>query len=717
MSSEKGLAEVRRGITPKSIVLGGIIFIFCIVLLAYGLRRVPPNDQLHWAWRLVYLSSRWDTGILGVNTLFIPLFIIIMLIQLLPRISKYVRLTPQEWTVVFSILAMVWPMIFWVGIFTWAAGLPLIPAKFEGWDRILQYVPDSWVVKDMDIAAIYYSTRDYTIGAFGLPVLNVAHAEAWVTPVIIWSIFGVLIGLLTYGLALIFRRVFIDIEKLPFPCVYPNVYVVNMVSSAAEEKSASRFRAALLSRKGLYFWIGFIVAFLLEFFRSDGVAGAYMFKELPVKFTLDIDYSGLFPPGGAYIPLMWWNNIFALGLNFLFPLDILFTGLLLYGIWHVIVPWSLVASGVWPAGSYGFGDCWPAAWGATWDKAYEMQFMTMWVGIALFTLWQTRTYWLESFRGFLKGGKAETLEGEPCSYRTSWTIFLIGFVGLLVWMIGSGIHPWMSLAVVIYITLVQVAILRMRGEVWSTIPAVPWGFRTQHTVAPFVRLVGAMGGLMTLDEAANSVHAFGAAYVLTTPMAGGSYQPWGPNVAAIHSYKMAAETKTSPREVFLVQLPSLIIGVILVTVIGWLNVGTGGIGNWQAGWTTGWDGCRNNMGQAVWATEGTGFTARPLSIPTITWGVFGIAITIILMWLRGRLPWFPINVVGVPLIVWTQVFGIFMVFVAFIWKLLTLKIGGVKVYEDIMRPIAVGFILGGLVPWLIACPIILHFSVQGILPI
>ena len=707
MSTEKEV-EVGRGITARSIIVGVLVFIFAIFVLALSFHNVPGGnfEWFHWT---VYYSSRWGYS---WNTVFFPLILIIAILQLL---HEKIGLTKQEWTIVFAILSMIWPMLFWVGIYTWAAGVALPPAGFHGWDRIVKYIPDAWTVKDPVIAKAFYERHTYEL-IFGYwPIYKVPYAEAWTVPLIVWTLFGIFIGLLTYGLSLIFKKPFVDIEKLPFPGMYPNLFLVEEATTPAE--SHSGMRAVIFSRKAMYFWIGFFIAFILELFNDSGVTAWLLWEKNPLPWSADIDLSGAIgPPGGAPIFLNFWNVIWYLGIAFIFPLDILFTGLLFFLIWHWIVPWALVSAGLYPAGKNvrGFGVCWPAVWGSTWAESYQMQFLTMWLGIALFTLWQTRSYWIESFRSFIRGGSAEA--DEPCSHRTMWLIFLTGCVGLFIWMVASGIHPWMSLVVVVYIVLVQIALMRMRGELWSGNAVCPWGFRTQHTVAPTIRLTGSVIG-MPIDEAANSVTAFGSAYVLTMPLAGGSYQPWAPNVAGIYSYKMAAETKTSPKDVFKVQMPTLILGMILATFFGWLVVGTGGVGNWSHSWTTSWDGALNNMGQAVWATEGKGFTKRPLSVPTMTWGAIGIIEAIVLMYLRMRFPWLPINVVGVPLLIWTQAFGMLMIFIAFIWKLLTLKIGGVEVYEKIMVPIAMGIFFGSFIHWFIIFPILYQFRAWGWTPL
>ncbi|RLG02532.1 MAG: hypothetical protein DRN54_04400 [Thaumarchaeota archaeon] len=58
-----------------------------------------------------------------------------------------------------------------------------------------------------------------------------------------------------------------------------------------------------------------------------------------------------------------------------------------------------------------------------------------------------------------------------------------------------------------------------------------------------------------------------------------------------------------------------------------------------------------------------------------------------------------------------------MIFIAFIWKLLTLKIGGLKVYENVMVPIAMGIFFGSFVHWFIIFPILFQFRFWGWTPL
>lgn len=700
----EGSAKLERGLTAKALIVGGLVFIFSIATLALAVGRFPWAGSVgNTGWMcLVYLGNRWDTGILGVNFIFIPLFIIIAAIQL---IHKKLHLTAQEWTIVFAITAMIWPMLFWVGVFTWAAGLiHFVPAvKFEDWGKVIDYVPDLWIPKDPEVAVAYYEAKDVTWIAPGIPAITVPYADAWAPSVTMWVLFGVFIALLTYGLSLIFKRVFVDIEKLPFPCVYPNLYVVQLVSTPAKP-AESGVRGLIWSRKALWFWIGFIASFLIEFLRNDGYGLPFILREMPYSgFDLDVNFTGA---GKAYIPLMWWNFAFTFGLALLFPLDVLLGGIVFYLIFHVIAPYIAVyVVGMKSPGSYGFGDCW-----AFWEDFHAV-FLFMWIGIALFTVWNTKEYWMGSLRAFLRGG--ETAEGEPCSYRTMWILFLVGFIGLIAWMLVSGIHPWMAFIVTVYIVLAQVAWMRIRGEAWQLLGIVPWGWRTQHTVPYYTRAFAALIGVPT-EGKAETINAFGPAAVLAHPLTGGCYQPWSPVDGSLHSYKMASETKTDPRDVFKAQLPTLILGIIIVTVLGWMVVGASGVRGWWASWTTGWDGCRNNIGQARFAVV----RERMLEAKTWGWGLAGIIIAVVLMYARMRFPWFPINVIGAAILNWTQVFGMLVTIVAWVVKLITLKIGGTKVYEDILTPLAAGMVLGGVIVYVIIFPIVYgYLRVIGVLPI
>ncbi|MBS7642920.1 hypothetical protein KEJ40_07175, partial [Candidatus Bathyarchaeota archaeon] len=69
----------------------------------------------------------------------------------------------------------------------------------------------------------------------------------------------------------------------------------------------------------------------------------------------------------------------------------------------------------------------------------------------------------------------------------------------------------------------------------------------------------------------------------------------------------------------------------------------------------------------------------------------GFAITSITYIMHARYPWFPLNPAGVTMgLGWMYYNVLVPSIVAYIAKLIVLRIGGTKLYEDIAMPFAIG---------------------------
>ena len=446
------------------------------------------------------------------------------------------------------------------------------------------------------------------------------------------------------------------------------------------------------------FWIGFVIAAFYDFFY---LFPDLVFKKPPFIIPGDIDWQGKFPPFQRSV-LSYSVTPIQVSLYYLFSLDILATAVIFHIIFLILLPAYFVSTGVFPSKA-------TSEWGAMWGIYYNYKYgyagtyalilNTMTIGVALYLIYYTKDYWIRSFKAFL--GKEEVkAEGEPCSIRTMWILFLLGFFLMWAWMIASEIHPVAALAGLLYIGVVWFAVIRYRGEAWND-PILPWGLRLQLPDRAFAYGVGATLGLWKWGEPGNSTTAYGLAFVVSNFTC---YQPFTPAVSAMYSYKLAAETKTDPREVFKVQLPLIILAAILSVTIAWYNCGVQGLRNWYHGWTQSWDGALNNgMGAADAVVKGRG--VHPIQSNSM---IIGVIVGIILMFLRTRFAWFFINPIAVPLLTLLNFYTSFSVIIAFILKLLTIKIGGVRIYEKYGIPLAVGAFYGSFLMWHIGYPLVLQ---------
>ncbi|RLE77281.1 MAG: hypothetical protein DRJ56_02680 [Thermoprotei archaeon] len=663
---------VAKGITVKSLTVSAIICIITYAIFLYSFH--PRVAGVDWAWfthYMVYLGWRWY---FGWETLLFPLIIIVSLLSLL---SRKIALSKQEWTIVYSIATIVVPSTFWWGIWAWCMNGMLGTERFK---HLIEYIPSAWVPKDYDILAAYYESRkpwEWTI----------PHAGAWTTPIVMWVLFYVIVNIMLYGLVLVFVRRMIIVEKLPYPVTTTTLTVINY----ATEPVSGGVRTLLWSKKGLLFWIGFLIGVFFEVFS---LFPGWIWKKPPFTIPDEIPLQGKYPPFQRSV-LSHFIHPSHVGLYFLFSLDILFTAVLFHVIFLILLPAVFVSTGVFPPKAESeWGAMWGIyfrhQWGFAGTYAYALNAMT--IGIALYLLWYTRSDWIASFKRFLKGAEAE--EGEPVSPRVAWSLLLGGAILFLIWMAASEIHIVGSIVALLYILVIWFAVLRFAGEAWSC-PQLPWGFRLQQYDR---QLAYALATALT-GSGANPT-GYGLAYVISNLTC---YQPHSSVVPGIFSYKMAYETKTDFKEVFKAQIVTIVLASILSVVIGWYTRGVQGLSNWRHGWTTSWDGALNNgLGAA------NDVTRRKEPYPDMfTISAFvGIVVGAVLMFLRTTFPWFIINPIGVPLLSLLNFYTSWSAIVAFIIKLLVVKIGGLKAYEYAV-PIAVGGFLGSLLMWEIGYPMVL----------
>lgn len=672
------MVNVKKGITSRSLTLCAIIFLITYVTFLFSFHPRVGGPSMYFTHYLVYLGWRWY---FGWETILFPLMVIMSLLALA---SKRFMLTKQEWTIVYSVASIVIPSTFWWGIWAWCMnGL----MGTEKWRALIDYLPPLWAPKDFKILAAYWESRNpYE--------WSIPYAEAWGTPIIMWVLFYIITNLWLYGLVLIFRRRMIEVEKLPYPVTTTTLTVIDMVTTPITGESR---RVMLWSKGALPFWIGFLISIIFGIFSLPG--WLQIFRTPPFTITTYTGgiWQGKFPPFQRSI-LAYSVDLPDIGLGFLFPLDILLTGVLFHWIFLVILPAVFVVMGVYPPSPT---SEWGAMFGTIYFQGkkyagivnpgnYALMLNAMTFGVALYLIFYAREAWIDMFKKFIKG---EAMPEEAASPRLIVTLFLASWIAFIIWMVISGIHILAALAVTIYALIVWFAVIRYSGEAWG--PAlIPWGFRLQGPDRYFSFAVTSALGLN------KTITGYGMGYVLSNLT---TYQPHSAVIPGIFSYKIASETKTDPREIFKIQIVTLILASILSVIIGWYTIGVQGLVNWRHGWTTSWDGALNNgFGTGKDVVTWTAIDPRDYG-PVIVGTILGA----VLMFLRTTFAWFIINPIAVPLLTILNFYGSLSFTIAFILKLLVMKIGGIRVYSKYGVPIAVGLFFGAFIWYHIFWPLLL----------
>jgi hypothetical protein len=182
--------------------------------------------------------------------------------------------------------------------------------------------------------------------------------------------------------------------------------------------------------------------------------------------------------------------------------------------------------------------------------------------------------------------------------------------------------------------------------------------------------------------------------------------PWGgAAVSSFTSYKFASLAGLSARDTFKTLTVAFLIAPLVSNIaLIWLLNTVGGrrIGIWSS-WYLG----------GTWALTGvsTGWITLPARDPWVEYSIIGAIIAIVLSLLHARFVWFPLEPIGYILgtTCASALFGLWSAFLtAWVLKMLTLRIGGAKLYEGCGVPIAsgavagcmIGMILGGII-WII----------------
>ena len=320
---------------------------------------------------------------------------------LLRRVLPRVALTQAELLLIYSMTA----------IGAALAGHDCVPSLIQmlghpyqfgnasnGWlDRWGQYLPAPLMVSDTVALKGYYLGNDslYRPGNF----------RVWVSPVLLWTLFVVLLLWTMQCLNVLVRRGWQDRERLPFPIVE--------IPLQMTDEHETLWRSRL-------FWVGFSLCATLELW--NGIA--YLYPNIPsINLQhVSVEGQGIFAtrPWSAVGFTCYSFYPFAIGLGYLLPLDLLFSCWFFYLFWKAqLVLSALFALDVTPdfpfvreQGIGGFG------------------------AILIFLLWNGRNY----FREVGKRIWGEPLDvddkDEAFSYRAALVGFVFGFGSLVGFMHG-----------------------------------------------------------------------------------------------------------------------------------------------------------------------------------------------------------------------------------------------------------------------------------------
>jgi len=528
-----------------------------------------------------------------------------------------------------------------------------------------EYVPWFMAPPKSIVAGLSYGGASFQLGT-------------WAPILIFWWILYTIPGLLLISIVVLFRRLWMEVERVPFPytgIVYESLK--RIPESASRGRRLSMFMIGLivgLAFQGVVF-ITQIFPWFPDIFAIRGNCCGYVWyvrAGTPLAPIIGLATANLQPV--------------MVAIAFFVPLKILFNSWFWYLVYIVLMQVAFYMGYYTGAdGANGCGRGWCAGFSGLIESPYKFMAVSQaggMIGLVVMSLWLSRSYITGTLRAAF-GKKDENIEriesGEPMSYRMTWILLILSFIGTIAIFMTMGLGFVAAFLMPITLMIYYFANARLYGMsgfymrgmehgtslyrafLWPSAPATP----TREFV------------MTSLFDRTNMDVSSGKLF--------------GSIFGSFASFKMASMTGTSTRDTFKVILVVTII-VPIVTLISLFLILGGSIGLNNAGAQS----LISVAGLSNWGVSPQ-WNTMPASSPWVQYVIAGILIVCLLSWLNARFLWFPFEPIGFlngtsynSLIsgMWTSFL------VAWVLKTITLRVGGSKAYEDIGIPIAGGLVAG-----------------------
>jgi len=684
------MSKEAKGLTKRALICGTIAAILGPMIASYfmSLGFYHGNEYV---WTVV---GPWT-----VFVFIIPVYI--LLSYLAPRL----KIHPYEMVVIYSMLAI----SMCISILpSWGVAMHMSAMADETTRTTTlgggAYMPSLWappydpavygvIVGVLPEATGYFLPfRPFRVIPLGRPV----PWGAWMVPIAYYIVLFVAIGLFQFFLYMIFRNRFIDVEKLPFPHAQAGMELLKAGGMGSSEKSERIL--------GLPpFWLGALIGFvfyfpnILAYWFRQGWASPAWYSTLVGHIWAwgGIDATATYGLKNIVLVLAFdprWTS-----LAFLMPLDVLFTSIVWFLFFYMIAPPIQISLGLYtpPAAAPTANNLY-YQYGHWMDRGFTPHSIEQgaWVGVGLFVILFNLRYLIGTFRA-----KGESVKREPMPYKLAWIGLFSTFVLIVVLFAASGmgtISPF--LAIWILLTYLSLARFRSISGYWSSFALYgPWLHETSEMWSiPFI----ASG---TYRSQAHFTSLDTAIFMTTDRTLEGNQ-----GVHVLESYKFADMTGLTPKSLLVPQVLAIVLGVAIsfpiyiwgVYTYGWTTWAQHPDFNLWSTWTT------NPMNQNRIA-DFPPYPPDALGNPFANRWLFqyfaGIFLAGLLMFLKARFIWFPLNAVGV-LYVSVGFFGLYMFIpniIAYVLKWTILKFGGARIYEKYAFPFFAGLLIFGMVTWYI----------------
>lgn len=638
-----------RGVTPKAVIVGLIL--------------IPLN--CYW---IMNVEGVWHTGHPTCISLFwnciFCITVLILINLLLKRFLPFVAFSQGELITIYAMLCIASGL---AGHDCMQLLVPALSRPFElatpenNWEELFCHRLPRWLtVRDPEVRTAYY-------GGGGTAVLYTEHhLKVWLTPVLWWSVFIAMLALVMICINVLMRKEWTEREKLSYP-------IIRLPMSLTEEGGTGRFWTNRM------LWVGIAIGLGLDVLNGLNV----FIPEIPPLMVRHNQRSlhALFSPELRRVlgsmPLPFYPFIISLG--FFLPVDLSFSIWFFY-LFRKAQQYFGHAVGLQLPG-YPFTS--EQSWGA-------------WLALSGFAIWIAREHLrdvaariigrpglrllaqlapTEGLRDRLTRAAERPLlddRDEPMRYRTAALGIVVGGVFLYTFCIFAGMRWWVIIIFFGLFYLLSIAITRMRAELGPPAHEMAFMMNSAGFLIPTVGTSKLGTGNLTM---------FPMFWFFTGRGYRSHIMPH-----QLEAFKMSEQAKSNPRKLGVVMAVAAFLGA-LASFWALIHL-TYALGRIRGD-------AIDHTGQ-FWSLQ-YWLTSPKLKAPDPTRIGFmggGMLFTLLLMFLRTRIPGWPLHPAGYAL---SMNFGVeyfwSCLVIATCIKYVVLRYFGLAQYRKIL-PLFFGIIIG-----------------------
>jgi hypothetical protein len=468
--------------------------------------------------------------------------------------------------------------------------------------------------------------------------------QAWIGPILWWSVFFFAIIFIMLCLNTLIRRQWIEHEKMVYP-------IIRLPLEICREGGSGRFFKSKL------LWLGFGIAGFIDLINGLNVLYRVI-PAIPVRHA-DIGRYLTERPLGAIVrtPVMFFP--YVTGIGFFMPLDLSLSYWVLYWFWKLQ---AITASAL------GF----PVEHPLSVSKAIhtQSQASSAYLIIGVVGLWMARSH-LKAVLKKIFGRRSELDDShEPMGYKTAMIGIVLSLSFIFIFCLRAGMSFWVAVLFIVLYYMIAVSLTYIRAQ-----------------LGPPVHQMYSQGPDALIPQLLGTRHLTKYDMVMLTFFQGFNISQRGnPMPHQLEAFKMADQLRMNNRR--------LACAIILATAFGMLVAFwayfdlcyRNGIHAYSFGWGSPWSFTRLHS----WLTN-------PLAAEhgETMWKGFGASFVILLSVLRARFVWWPIHPVAYPLSSpgWGSDYTWSSIFISWLAKFLILKYGGHRAHSKATYFFA-GLILG-----------------------